>query len=293
VSVPDAGAVAELVRLPAVLSVPGDVLVGAAVTGQMRDVPRTAGLVAASSCLYLAGMALNDYADREVDALERPGRPIPSGRVTPAFALGLAAALTAGGAAFAIAADGPRALKVVAPLALAVWGYDLALKPTLAATPSMSACRGLDVVMGAGAHGAAQALPAAAVVAAHTAVVTEVSRREVEGGSAAVATRALIATGAVAAASAALSVARSRGPVGRTAALALAGAYTVVVGRAHADAIGDPSPERLQRAVGVGILGLIPLEAGLLAGAGALAPAAAVAALWPVARKLARKRAVT
>ena len=52
--------VAELVRLPAVLSVPGDVLVGAAVSGQGRDVRRTAGLVAASSCLYLAGMALND-----------------------------------------------------------------------------------------------------------------------------------------------------------------------------------------------------------------------------------------
>src|SRR4051812_5116837 len=177
VIMPAAADLAELVRLPAVLSVPGDVLVGAAASGQVGRVGRTAGLVASSSCLYLAGMALNDYADREVDALERPGRPIPSGRVTPAFALGLAAALTAGGAAFAIAADGPRALKVVAPLAVAVWGYDLALKPTFAATPSMSACRGLDVVMGAGAHGAAQALPAAAVVAAHTAVVTEVSRR--------------------------------------------------------------------------------------------------------------------
>ena len=69
--------VAELVRLPAVLSVPGDVLVGAAVSGQMRDVSRTAGLVAASSCLYLAGMALNDYADRDVDAVERPGPADP------------------------------------------------------------------------------------------------------------------------------------------------------------------------------------------------------------------------
>ena len=72
------------------LSVPGDVLVGAAASGQVRDVPRAAGLAAASSCLYLAGMALNDYADRDVDAVERPGRPIPSGRVTPGFALGLA-----------------------------------------------------------------------------------------------------------------------------------------------------------------------------------------------------------
>jgi 4-hydroxybenzoate polyprenyltransferase len=293
VSVPEAAALAELVRLPAVLSVPGDVLLGAAASGQMRDVGRTSGLVAASSCLYLAGMALNDYADREVDARERPGRPIPSGRVSPAFALGLAAGLTVAGAGLAVAADGPRALKVAAPLAAAVWGYDLALKPTLAATPGMSACRGLDVVMGAGAHGAARALPAAAVVAAHTAVVTEVSRREVEGGTAADATRALVATGAVAVASAALSVARARGWAGRTAALGLVGAYAAVVGRAHAEAIADPSPERLQRAVGTGILGLIPLEAGLLAGAGAPAQAAAVATLWPVARKLARKRAVT
>jgi 4-hydroxybenzoate polyprenyltransferase len=238
-------------------------------------------------------MALNDYADREVDAVERPGRPIPSGRVSPGFALGLAAGLTLSGAAFAVAADGPRALKVVAPLAASVWGYDLVLKLTPAGTPGMSACRALDVVMGAGAHGAARALPAAAVVAAHTAVVTEVSRREVEGGTAALATRALAATVSVAAASAGLSAARARTPLRRATALGLAGAYAAVVGRAHAEAIRDPSPERLQRAVGTGILGLIPLEAGLLAGAGALAPAAAVAGLWPVARTLAKRRAVT
>jgi hypothetical protein len=35
------------------------------------------------------------------------------------------------------------------------------------------------------------------------------------------------------------------------------------------------------------------LEAGLLAGAGALVPAAGVAALWPLARRAAKKRAVT
>ena len=40
----------------------------------------------------MAGMALNDYADREIDAVERPGRPIPSGRVTPEFALAWRAA---------------------------------------------------------------------------------------------------------------------------------------------------------------------------------------------------------
>src|SRR5690606_27864070 len=119
----------ELVRLPAVLSAPGDALVGAAASGQLRspaDLPRALGLSTASACLYLAGMALNDYADRELDAEERPERPIPSGRVSPAFALGLAGALTAAGTATAVAVDGPRALAVALPLAGAVWAYDLA-----------------------------------------------------------------------------------------------------------------------------------------------------------------------
>ena len=130
----------------------------------------------------------------------------------------------------------------------------------------MSACRGLDVVMGSGAHGAPRALPAAAVVAAHIAVVTEVSRREVEGGDPSVGRRALAATAAVAGAARAAAAAGGWPPLG------LLGAYAAVVGRAHADAARDPSPARLQRAVGAGILGLMPLEAGLLAGAGALVP---------------------
>jgi 4-hydroxybenzoate polyprenyltransferase len=284
--IPDPADVAELVRLPAVLSVPGDALVGAAASGQGRDVVRSTGLIAASSCFYLAGMALNDYADRDVDAVERPNRPIPSGRVSPGFALALAGALTAGGTLFAVAADGRRALAVAGPLAAAVWAYDLVLKRTPVASASMAACRGLDVVLGAGPQGAAAALPAAAVVATHTAVVTEVSQREVQGGDPSVPRRALAATAGVAAASALLG---RRSLV----ALGLAGAYAAVVGRAHADAIKDPSPARMQRAVGVGILGLMPLEASLLAGRRALISAAGVASLWPLARKLARKRAVT
>jgi 4-hydroxybenzoate polyprenyltransferase len=286
-------AVAELVRLPAVLSVPGDVLVGAAASGQVRDVPRAAGLAASSSCLYLAGMALNDYADRDVDAVERPGRPIPSGRVTPGFALGLAGGLTAAAAGLAVAADGPRALKVLAPLAATVWAYDLALKETPAAVTGMSACRALDVLMGSGAHGARAALPSAAVVGAHIGVTTTVSRSEVQGATATLPRAALAATAGVAVVAGALAGRRSGSALRTLAAAGLVGAYAAVVGRAHADAARDPSPERLQRAVGASVLGLMPLEAGLLAGAGALVPASGVAALWPVARSLARRRSVT
>ena len=157
----------------------------------------------------------------------------------------------------------------------------------------MSACRALDVLMGSGAHGARGALPAAAVVGAHIGVTTTVSRSEVQGASPRLPRAALAATAAVAGrrrparrapARSALGADRRRRPRRRV---------RRRVGRAHADAARDPSPERLQRAVGTGVLGLMPLEAGLLAGAGALVPAGGVAALWPLARSLARRRSVT
>jgi hypothetical protein len=49
--------------------------------------------LAASLCVYAGGLALNDVADRDEDALTRPGRPLPSGALTPRFAGSLAIAL--------------------------------------------------------------------------------------------------------------------------------------------------------------------------------------------------------
>src|SRR5207247_7043471 len=105
--------------------------------------------------------ALNDYADRELDAVERPERPIPSGRVSPAFALCLASGLTAAGLGLAGFA-GRQALRVAVPLAATVWAYDLVLKPTPAGPVAMAAARTLDVLLGAG--GARAAVPAALTV---------------------------------------------------------------------------------------------------------------------------------
>ncbi|MEV1288797.1 UbiA family prenyltransferase, partial [Micromonospora sp. NPDC049679] len=96
----------ELVRAPAALSVPGDVVAGAAAAGVLDR--RTPVLAGASVCLYWAGMAANDWADRELDAVERPERPVPSGRVSAPAALGIAAGLTAAGLALAGAAGGRR-----------------------------------------------------------------------------------------------------------------------------------------------------------------------------------------
>ncbi|WP_328371393.1 SCO3242 family prenyltransferase [Micromonospora zamorensis] len=273
---------AELVRAPAALSVPGDVIAGAAAAGALS--PRTPALAGASVLLYWAGMAANDWADRGLDAVERPERPIPSGRVTPAAAVGLAAGLTAAGVGLAAAVGGRRAVALAVPLAATIWGYDLLAKNTAAGPAVMAACRGLDVLLGASGGRVTRALPAAATVAAHTWTVTALSRREVTGADAKLPMRTLAGT-ALVAASAAVAAPR------RVAMLpaVLAGWYAARYGAAQAEVVRDPSAGRVRAAVGAGITGLPALQGALTARGGAGLLGVAVAAAAPLGRRLARK----
>jgi hypothetical protein len=293
---PKAGDVADLVRLPSVLSVPGDVLLGTTTSARGEHPLRIAGLTAASSCLYMAGMALNDYADRDVDAKERPKRPIPSGRVSSKFALRLASGLSAASLGLAYTAGGRRALEVALPLAATVWAYDLALKKTPWGPLGMAACRSLDILMGS--LGSRRSWPAAGVVGGHTFLITVVSRREAQGGTRELALGSLAGTAAVTAAAAKLALKGTGSkplgrPVRQAASALLLGAHAVSMGKAEFKAIREPSAENLQRVVGAGVLGLMPLEAGMLAGAGGIGKAATLAAGWRFARQLSRRRAVT
>ncbi|MGA4845523.1 SCO3242 family prenyltransferase [Streptomyces sp. G5(2025)] len=317
---------AELLRLPALFTVPGDALAGAAATG-VRTNHRTLLALTSSLCLYEAGMALNDWADRADDAVERPERPLPSGRISPPAALAAAAALAATGLALASRAGRP-ALAVAGTLAGTVWAYDLGLKHTPAGPAAMAAARGLDLLLGATATAgpgnslrAQHAVPSAGALAAHTLAVTVVSRREAEGGSSAAPLAALAVTTALARLIAGRQGGRPKGGgagvadrtrgrahagarVGagaRTpshtprqalrAALALAYAGTAAKPLFHAAL--NPSPPLTQRAVGGGIRAMIPLQAALAARAGATGTALFTAALAPAARKFARKVSVT
>lgn len=293
---PKAGDVADLVRLPSVLSVPGDVLLGTTTSARGEHPLRIAGLTAASSCLYMAGMALNDYADRDVDAKERPKRPIPSGRLSAQFALRLASGLSAASLGLAYTAGGRRALEVALPLAATVWAYDLAFKKTPWGPLSMAACRSLDILMGS--LGSRKSWPAAGVVGGHTFLITVVSRKEAQGGTRELALGSLAGTAAVTTAAAKLALKGTGSkplgrPVRQAASALLLGAHAVSMGKAEFKAIREPSAENLQRVVGAGVLGLMPLEAGMLAGAGGIGKAATLAAGWRFACQLSRRRAVT
>ena len=279
----------ELTRAPAALSVPGDAVAGAAAADQLG--PRTAGLAAASVCLYWAGMAANDWSDRDLDAKERPERPIPSGRVTPNQALGLAVGLTGAGLAVAALAGGRRALRVAAPLAGAVWAYDLALKNGPVGPAGMAVCRGLDVLLGASPGRVRRALRPAAVVAAHTYLLTALSQREVHGADRRLPAATLAGTAAVAAA--ATVPVRSATAVPAVARMGLGAVivswYLARFGRAQQRVLADPAAEAVRAAVGAGITALPALQGALTAAAGHPVTGAAVAAAYPAARRLARK----
>jgi len=91
----------ELLRVSNLPSVFSNVLVGAVLGAGGEHMPLAAVLSCAVAVLffYLGGVALNDALDKELDRVERPERPIPSGRLSAgqvyrvvalSFCLGLA-----------------------------------------------------------------------------------------------------------------------------------------------------------------------------------------------------------
>ncbi|RDS65383.1 MULTISPECIES: SCO3242 family prenyltransferase [unclassified Streptomyces] len=306
---------AELLRLPALFTVPGDALSGAVAAGG-RPGPRTLLAIGSSLCLYEAGMALNDWADRTEDAVERPHRPLPSGRIRPSSALTAACALTAAGLGLAAGAGRP-ALAVATPLAATVWAYDLGLKHTPVGPVAMAAARGLDHLLGAAATTGRprRALSSAALLGTHTLAVTAVSRRETQGGTSLPPLAALGATAVLARvvaagrrreeAAGAQGAPSLRGGGSQRGSLrggptpaqalrtALAVTYAVTAGRPYTHAALNPSPPLTQRAVGGGIRATIPLQAALAARAGAGLTALAIAALAPLGRRYAKKVSIT
>jgi 4-hydroxybenzoate polyprenyltransferase len=279
---------AILVRLPAALSVPGDALAGMASTAVGIGPGRRLALPAASALLYWAGMALNDFADRDLDRIERPERPIPSGRVRPDEALTLAAGLSVAGVAMAAWAGGRPAARTASALAGAVWAYDLVLKDGPAGPAAMATTRALDVLLGAalsapGGTDTRAAARSVVAVALHTVGVTVLSRGEVHGSDPARAATAVAATTLAAA------TALSSGPGRRPLALALAALYTLAVARPQLAALRSPDAGTVRAATGAGVRGLVPLQAALLAGQGARRTALGLLALGPVFRAAARR----
>ncbi|HVX13448.1 MAG TPA: UbiA family prenyltransferase [Pirellulales bacterium] len=143
----------ELLRFPNVFTALADVAMGFLFTHLTAQPAGSFVLLAvASVCLYLAGMVLNDYFDRDVDFEERPARPIPSGRISASFArvlgFGLLVAGVAAGWTAGMLEATARSGIVATLLAACVVSYDALLKRTPLGPLAMGSCRMLNVLMG-------------------------------------------------------------------------------------------------------------------------------------------------
>lgn len=143
----------KLLRLPNIFTAIADVAMGYLVTHRGLDEPLHFALLATASCLlYLSGMVLNDVFDAEVDAVEQPSRPIPSGHISRGVATTTGWSLWIGGVTVAwlasLLTSDWRPGVVATTLAACVLLYNRVLKQTPIAPLAMGACRGLNVLLG-------------------------------------------------------------------------------------------------------------------------------------------------
>src|SRR5918999_4483448 len=132
-------------NLPTVWS---NVVAATVLAGAELATATTATVMFAMTAFYVGGMYLNDAFDREVDARERPGRPIPSGEIAPVMVFAIGFGLLLVGIAL-MSLSGTAAGLTGLALAAAIVGYDLHHKGVAWSPLLMGACRAL-VYVGAG-----------------------------------------------------------------------------------------------------------------------------------------------
>jgi 4-hydroxybenzoate polyprenyltransferase len=293
---------AQLVRLPNVFTAFADIALGVLATWQLMPESLPDGwiwkavcLLAASGCLYCAGMVFNDVFDLEQDKRERPFRPIPSGRIGRSAAALFGTVLLLAGIGGAWLAGWPEpieatthhspltthqsSLYVACLLAVAILLYDAWLKKFWAGPLGMGTCRFLNVLLGlslAPNLGWPWGIHLALVVGVYVVGVTWFARTEAQISSrpALAGAAGVMAAGLILALAAPSVLAEfSLAPHASILFPYLLVALGFLIGFPVSRAISRPSPSHVQKAVKRAILGLVLLDATLasaIAGIGGL-----------------------
>ena len=179
----------RLLRLPNLLTVPGDLLAGFLLAPAPAPGAWISFLflaIPAGVLLYAAGLVFNDLCDFAEDRRDRPFRPLPSGKIErePAAAVALVCLWVA-----AFFAAFFNALPVAIPLIACIFAYDIGLKKIRILGPLlMGACRAGNLLLGAAAAtGGATLAPApfaaARLLGLYIAAVTHLARTETQPGA--------------------------------------------------------------------------------------------------------------
>jgi hypothetical protein len=172
-----------LLRLGRVSNLPTvwtNVIAGATIANPAATAADIVTVGLAMTAFYVGGMYLNDFFDREIDARERPGRPIHAGEVSAATVSTIGFALLAAGIAL-LAPFGFFTAVWGLALAVAIVLYDAWHKGNSFAPVIMGLCRAL-VYLGTGAAVSGQVRPVlivgATALAAHVVGLTYAAKQE-------------------------------------------------------------------------------------------------------------------
>ncbi|HRE50497.1 MAG TPA: UbiA-like protein EboC [Flavitalea sp.] len=290
----------RLMRLANIVTAVSDILAGIAVAGYLSgpewDPVPIALLTIATIGLYGGGVVFNDVFDAELDRLERPERPIPSGLISKRAAMVFGAALLLLGilAASLVHEPGPFSLSglLAIGIALASLVYDKWSKHHSFLGPlNMGICRGLNLLLGMSI--APQVLEQygwiSIVPVIYVAAITMISRGEVHGGKQTTLYGAALLYAAVILSI--LLAAANRQALGIAA--VFTALFALMIFPPLLKAIRHPAGPLIGKAVKAGVLALIIMNAAWASAFGFPYFALAILLLLPVSLLLAKLFAVT
>ncbi|MDB5241476.1 MAG: polyprenyltransferase [Spirosoma sp.] len=288
-------AVLSLTRPANLVTAIADVLAGMAIAGYFQasyPIPAPVGwLCLATIGLYGGGVVFNDVFDAELDAVERPERPIPSGIVSKGQAMALGSALLVMGIGASFLVNETAGLLAIA-IAVASLVYDRFGKHNNLLGPlNMGLCRGLNLLLGVSIL-PDQVMPWAwvgLVPIVYIAAITMISRGEVHGGSSTTLRAAGLLYALVIGCVAAL--AQRKQQLGTALPFLLLFGYYIFPPLWRA--VREPIGRNIGMAVKAGVLSLIVMNAAWVAAFASFPLAILVFCLLPLSRLLAKVFAVT
>ncbi len=180
----------QLVRLPNLVTVPGDSLSGmmlAFSVGVRGNIVAALFIPVVSLLLYMAGLIMNDYADIEEDRRERPTRPLPAGLISLNEALAVAVGMIFSGCAIAFLINTITGITAIL-LTVTILLYDFILKKdAFIGSLIMGLCRALSFLLGAFAVGFKIGIHSFIIIQAalmflfYIAAVTNIAANETDG----------------------------------------------------------------------------------------------------------------
>jgi len=239
--------------------------------------------------LYTGGIVFNDVFDVALDRVERPERPIPSGKIPKSGAVVLGVAAFVLGCLLAFLVNKTAFLLSLGIVLLCFVYNGRAKRHFILGPVVMGACRGLDLLLGVATLPASLVHWSIALVPiVYIASVTNISRGEVYGNN-----RTAMRISVFLYALVALVLICSAYASGHFFALLFILSFVLMVAVPLFRALRTLRPEDIRWAVKFGVLGLILMNASWIAIAGFWGFALCVCAILPLSVYLGKKYAVT